>query len=64
MAKILIIEDDPAQIQLTSMMPIQDGRKVLRAVDAESGMALARTALPELIVMDVLLPSMNASIDG
>lgn len=46
------------------MMPIQDGRKVLRAVDAESGMALARTALPELIVMDVLLPSMNASIDG
>ncbi len=59
MAKILIIEDDPAQMKLTSLMLTHDGHAVLRAVDAESGMALARKELPDLIVMDVLLPGMD-----
>ena len=59
MAKILIIEDDPAQMQLTAMMLIHDGHTVLRAVDAESGMALARAELPDLIMMDVKLPGMD-----
>ena len=59
MAKILIIEDDPAQMKMTAMMLTQDGHTVLRAVDAESGMALARKERPELIVMDVMLPGMD-----
>jgi two-component system cell cycle response regulator DivK len=32
---------------------------VLRAKDAESGLTLARTALPDLILMDIQLPGMD-----
>jgi len=59
MARILIIEDDPAQMKMTALMLINDGHTVLRAVDAESGMALARSERPDLIVMDVKLPGMD-----
>lgn len=59
MANILIIEDNPANMKLASLLVGNAGHRVLSAVDAESGIMLARTAIPDLILMDVQLPGMD-----
>jgi two-component system cell cycle response regulator DivK len=59
MARILIIEDNPANMKLASLLLAKAGHCVLSAADAESGIMLARTAEPDLILMDVQLPGMD-----
>ncbi len=59
MATILIIEDNPANMRLTTLLVQNAGHAVLCATDAESGLTLARTELPDLVLMDVQLPGMD-----
>jgi two-component system cell cycle response regulator DivK len=59
MAKILIIEDNLANMKLAVMLLQNVGHVVVCAVDAESGLTLARSELPALILMDVQLPGMD-----
>ena len=59
MAKILIIEDNPANMKLACLLLNSAGHKVLRAVDAENGLMLARAEQPALILMDIQLPGMD-----
>lgn len=59
MATILMIEDNPANMKLALLLLQKAGHNVLCAVDAESGLTLARTELPDLILMDVQLPGMD-----
>jgi two-component system, cell cycle response regulator DivK len=59
MARILIVEDNPANMRLATLLLQNAGHSVLCAVDAESGLALARAELPELILMDIQLPGMD-----
>ena len=59
MARILIIEDNPANMKLAVLLLQHAGHVALRAVDAETGMATARTMQPDLILMDIQLPGMD-----
>ena len=59
MAKILIVEDNPANMKLATMLLARVGHVVLSAVDAESGMAVALAEHPTLILMDIQLPGMD-----
>ena len=59
MAIILVIEDNPANLKLATLLLINDGHDVLGAVDAESGLALARMRRPDLVLMDLQLPGMD-----
>jgi two-component system cell cycle response regulator DivK len=59
MARILIIEDNPANMKLVSILLLRVGHTVLCAVDAETGLPLARADHPDLILMDVQLPGMD-----
>jgi two-component system cell cycle response regulator DivK len=59
MATILIVEDNPANMKLTTLLVRNLGHTVLSAVDAETGLTMARAALPDLILMDVQLPGMD-----
>ena len=59
MARILVIEDNPANMKLTTLLLNKAGHAVLRAVDAETGLTLARTGQPDLILMDIQLPGMD-----
>jgi two-component system cell cycle response regulator DivK len=59
MSRILIIEDNPANMKLTSLLVRNAGHSVINAVDAETGLTLARTDQPDLILMDVQLPGMD-----
>jgi two-component system, cell cycle response regulator DivK len=59
MGRILIIEDNPANMKLTSLLVRNAGHSVINAEDAETGLTLARTDQPDLILMDVQLPGMD-----
>ena len=59
MARVLVIEDNPANMKLTSLLLRNAGHVVLPAVDAESGLALASKELPDLVLMDIQLPGMD-----
>ena len=59
MAKILVIEDNPANMKLASLLLGNVGHSVLCAVDAESGLVMARIDQPDLILMDIQLPGMD-----
>jgi len=59
MARILIIEDNQANMKLASLLLHNAGHTVLCAVDAESGLTLARAEQPDLILMDIQLPGMD-----
>lgn len=59
MAKILVIEDNPANMALATFLLQSVGHAVLSATDAEAGLTLAREQQPELILMDIQLPGMD-----
>ena len=59
MARILIIEDNPANIELMSFLLSAYGHTPLSAADGPRGVAAARSERPELIACDVNLPGMD-----
>lgn len=59
MARILVIEDNAANMKLATLLLENVGHSVLCAVDAETGLALARAEHPDLILMDIQLPDMD-----
>jgi two-component system cell cycle response regulator DivK len=59
MARVLIIEDNPANMKLSSLLLHHAGHTVLCAVDAETGLTSARADQPDLILMDIQLPGMD-----
>ena len=59
MAKILIVEDNPANMTLAVFLLNSAGYTIVSATDAEAGVALARTEQPDLILMDIQLPGMD-----
>jgi two-component system cell cycle response regulator DivK len=59
MATVLIVEDNPANMTLAVFLLQSAGHKVLKALDAELGLTLAREDHPDLILMDIQLPGMD-----
>src|SRR5207248_10180712 len=57
-ARVLIVEDDPAQAEALSAVLAAEEREILVAPDGETGLSLARAGV-ELIVADYMLPGMN-----
>ena len=59
MARVLIVEDNPANMTLAVFLLQSAGHTVLSATDAEAGLTLARDEQPNLILMDIQLPGMD-----
>ncbi|MEH6436247.1 response regulator [Massilia sp. DD77] len=59
MARILIIEDNPANIELMSFLLSAYGHTPLAAPDGARGVAAARSERPDLVACDVNLPGMD-----
>lgn len=59
MVKILIVEDNAVNLKLTTLLVQRAGHSILQALDAESGLVLARSELPDLVLMDIQLPGMD-----
>jgi two-component system cell cycle response regulator DivK len=58
-AKVLIIEDNAANMTLATFLLQSAGHSVLSATDAETGLTLARAQQPDLVLMDIQLPGMD-----
>jgi two-component system cell cycle response regulator DivK len=59
MSRVLIIEDNPANMSLATFLLESVGHTVLTAADAEIGLAMAGSEHPDLILMDIQLPGID-----
>src|SRR5437763_17132792 len=57
--KVLLVEDNAANMTLATFLLQSAGYEVIAANDAETGVSLARTQNPALILMDIQLPGMD-----
>ncbi|WP_027468834.1 phosphate regulon transcriptional regulator PhoB [Deefgea rivuli] len=58
-ATILLVEDEPAIQELIAFNLSQAGHHVIRADSAEAASSVVRNALPDLILLDWMLPGMT-----
>ncbi|ACT51501.1 MULTISPECIES: phosphate regulon transcriptional regulator PhoB [Methylovorus] len=58
-ANILIVEDEPAIQELLALNLTQAGHNPIRALSVEQAQMLIREALPDLIILDWMLPGMS-----
>ena len=57
MAKtVLIVEDERAIVEILKFNLKREGYETLEALDGETGLLLAQTKDPDLILLDVMLP--------
>ena len=60
MAKtVLIVEDERAIVEILKFNLKREGYETLEALDGETGLLLAQTKDPDLILLDVMLPKLN-----
>jgi len=59
MTKILIVDDDERQLTLYSAVLRKEGYEVLTAANARKAFELAVSAQPNLILLDVMMPSID-----
>ena len=57
--KIVFVEDEPALQKSLGSFLRQEGYDVSSALDGETGLKLAKTQKPDLILLDVILPKMD-----
>ena len=57
--RILVIEDDPSILRGLQINLGMEGYTVRSAMDGETGLALARSEKPDLVVVDVMLPRLG-----
>ena len=58
-ANILVVEDEPAIQELLALNITQAGHNAIRALSAEIAQVLMRETIPDLILLDWMLPGMN-----
>jgi CheY-like chemotaxis protein len=58
-ARILVVEDNPTNLELMTYLLQAFGHTVLTACDGEEGLLRARREKPDLIVCDVQLPKLD-----
>jgi len=57
--RILVIEDNAQNSYLVTFILEQRGHKVVSVADGLSGIAMAESMLPEIILLDIQLPLMD-----
>lgn len=58
-AKVLVIEDNQANLELAQYLLQAAGHKVLTAMDGRQGMAVVQQETPDLIVCDLQMPVLD-----
>lgn len=58
-AKILVVDDDPDMIRLLRHFLEREGYEVVEAQDGEEAVAQVAAQVPDLVLLDVMLPKMD-----
>ena len=56
---ILIVEDNPASLDILQTRLMAHNYEIITAVDGEAGLAMARDKQPDLILLDIMMPKMD-----
>jgi twitching motility two-component system response regulator PilH len=59
MARIMVVDDSPTDKAYLKQMLEHAGFEVLEAASGQDAIDMARSALPDCVVMDVVMPGMN-----
>ena len=59
MARILIVDDSPSQLLGMKRIVEKLGHETVTAEDGASGVEVAKNTMPDLILMDVVMPNLN-----
>jgi DNA-binding response OmpR family regulator len=57
--KILVVDDTPYNLQILSIMLANQGYAVLEATNGVEAIEIAKTRMPNLILLDIKMPEMN-----
>ncbi|MCK4859001.1 MAG: response regulator [Candidatus Omnitrophica bacterium] len=57
--KILVVDDEESIVELLGYNLKKEGFKVIGALDGEKALDLAKTANPNLIILDLMLPGLH-----
>jgi twitching motility two-component system response regulator PilH len=58
-ATILIIDDSPTDVRVFTTLLERAGHQVVAVSTAEEGIERVRADMPDLVIMDVIMPGMN-----
>src|SRR5918997_5901524 len=58
-ATVLVVDDDPVILKLLEVNFEMEGFTVVRASDGAEGLERAREVLPDVVVLDVMMPRMT-----
>lgn len=59
MAKVLIVDDSPTETYKLTGLLEKKGHQVITAGNGEDGVATAKAELPDLVLMDIVMPGLN-----
>jgi twitching motility two-component system response regulator PilH len=59
MARVLIVDDSPTETYKISSILSKYGYEILTAENGEEGVATAKKELPDVVLMDVVMPGLN-----
>ncbi len=57
--RILVVDDTPANVHILQLRLAAQGYDVVTATDGEAALAAARESLPDLILLDVMMPKVD-----
>ena len=57
--KILIVDDEKEMVEVETLRLQAHGYDVVVAYEGESGLKLARSEKPDLVILDIMLPKMD-----
>lgn len=59
MYRVLVIEDNPANMELATVLLESAGHRIFSAENAADGISIARSEIPDLILLDIHLPDID-----
>lgn len=57
--RVLIIEDEPAELFALKKTVSEAGYEVITASDGQTGLEMIKNEIPDLILLDIILPKIN-----
>lgn len=60
--RILVVDDDPTVMALTTSVLQKNGYEVIPAHDGKHALRILEEVVPDLIVLDVMMPELNGSM--
>ena len=58
-AKILLVDDEPDILEIVGFNLSQEGYRIVTAANGKEAISKAKSVLPDLIIMDVMMPEMD-----